>query len=105
MSHDETQKYPKRHVAPIHYLGVKGSAWAQPLTEWAAEHPELDAGHRPGSRSWHCRGQRVLRLERAGSGVHIVAGIDYKAPDLKPKPVEDLKGPITTDELRACRTR
>jgi hypothetical protein len=45
------------------------------LVEWATRHPHLDAGHRRGRRSWHCRGQQVLSIQRSVIGVVVRAGI------------------------------
>jgi hypothetical protein len=35
------------------------------LVEWATRHRHLDAGHRRGQRSWHCRGQQSCQSNGA----------------------------------------
>ncbi len=50
------------------YLGAQGDS-VQRLVDWAATHPDLDSAHRRGVRSWQSNGQRVLTIQRAGSGI------------------------------------
>ena len=58
---------------PTH-LGA-GAAGVSALVEWATSHPQLDAGHRQGDRSWLCAGLKVLSLKSGRDGVQIRAGV------------------------------
>lgn len=62
-------------LAPAHLGRATGGVWQ--LVERATTDPALDHGHRPGERSWHCAGQRVLSISRITGGVRILAGIHY----------------------------
>ncbi|KQC36853.1 hypothetical protein UK82_18955 [Frankia sp. ACN1ag] len=58
---------------PLH-LGP-ATDWLTPLLDWAGHHPDLDPGHRPNTRSWHCRGQQILGIRRLGNGLRVEAGL------------------------------
>lgn len=63
---------------PLH-LGNRKTA-VQELADWATSHPQLDAAHRRGQRSWHVAGQRVLTFASATGGeLRIIAGIQDKS--------------------------
>lgn len=70
--------------------------WVESLMRWAGEQPDLDPSHRSDVRAWQCRGQRVLRIERKGAELRIVAGIDWGAssPHQSPEPLS-IAGPLT----------
>lgn len=56
------------------YLGDAGQRITI-LVEWATSHPQLDASHVSGTRSWHCAGQKVLSVEHGHGILRIRAGI------------------------------
>lgn len=71
--------YPADDEHPALHLGDR-TTWIGPLMDWAGQHDHLDPGHRGNVRAWHCRGTRVLKIERTKPGLRITAGIAYKEP-------------------------
>jgi len=86
------------------HLGDR-TTWVEDLMRWAGAQPDLDASHRRDVRAWHCRGQRVLRIKRSGSGLEVVAGIDWAvhSPNETPAPVA-LTGPLSAEQLGDLQT-
>jgi hypothetical protein len=83
-------------TVPVHLLDR--SAWVAPLVAAVAAREDIDPAHRKGERSWHCRGQKVLRLTRTNQphpGVRVEAGIMREG--LKCEFV--LHGPISPSQL------
>lgn len=64
----------RQAATPAHFGKPRSESVAE-LIEWATAHHQLDPGHRQNGRSWHCRGQRVLSIRGAGTGVAVNAGI------------------------------
>lgn len=95
---DETQDLVRCHEDPQLHLGDR-TRWVEKLMCWAGGRPDLDAAHRRDVRAWQCRGQRVLRIRRSGSGLDVVAGIDWdeNSPHPTPAPVT-LTGPLTAEQ-------
>ena len=62
-------------LTPAHLGDATAGVWQ--LVEMATTAPLLDHAHRPGERSWHCAGQRVLSIARKAKGVTIKAGIHH----------------------------
>ncbi len=78
------------------YLGAEGDS-VRHLVDWAATHPDLDSAHRRGVRSWQSNGQRVLTIQRAGTGIQVTAGIHYTSDEQAPKPFTIPAGETMTD--------
>jgi hypothetical protein len=85
-------------TVPLH-LGDR-TDWVRRLVDAIAFREELDPAHLKGERSWHCRGQKVLRLTRAKAGVRVEAGI--MRDGLRYSVV--LQDPISDDELAQALT-
>lgn len=83
--------YPADDEHPALHLGDR-TDWVGALMDWAGRHDNLDPGHRGNVRAWHCRGTRVLKIERTRSGLRITAGIAYKDPG---QPGESVSREIT----------
>jgi len=49
---------------------------------WAGEEMDLDPSHRQDVRARQCRGQRVLAIRSKGTGLSIVAGINWGSSSL-----------------------
>ena len=78
--------------------------WVEDLMRWAGEQHDLDPSHRRDVRAWQCRGQRVLRIRRRGTGLEVVAGIDWGAGSPHPTPAPMLvTGPLTPEQDRKAR--
>lgn len=84
-----------RALTPAHLGGATNGVWQ--LVERATTDPALDHGHRPGERSWHCAGQRVLSMCRIAGGVRILAGIHYSGAK-QPLKKELADGEILSDD-------
>jgi hypothetical protein len=69
------------------------------LVEWATTHRHLDAGHRRGQRSWHCRGQQVLSIQRSVVGVVVRAGIHGTGDHAPTKVTIPIRGAMSGTEL------
>ena len=95
----QTQEVVHGLERPQLHLGEK-TIWVEELMRWAGEQPDLDASHRHGVRAWQCRGQRVLRIQHGGTGLAVVAGIDWgvTAPHETPIALQ-LSGPVTRQDL------
>ena len=74
------------------------------LVEWATIHPQLDASHVQGSRSWHCAGQKVLTLENRHHVIKIRAGIHDKARTANPDVILAAGTSLTEDQLAALKS-
>ena len=73
------------------------------LAEWATIHPQLDASHVQGSRSWHCAGQKVLTLENRHHVIMIRAGIHDKARTANPDVILKAGSVLNQQQLEALQ--
>jgi hypothetical protein len=87
--------------APAH-LGDRSDPIEQ-LVEWATRESVLDPGHRPGERSWHCMGQRVLSIKSTTDGLAVRAGIHTQAGN-PPLPIVKGEG-LTASQLAMIQDR
>lgn len=89
---------------PLH-LGDRKAA-VQELATWATEHPRLDAAHRPGQRSWHAMGKRVLTFETTpGGGLRITAGIQDKGKIHHQVVTLEKRGTLSPEEMQELQAR
>jgi hypothetical protein len=79
---------------PFH-LSAAASEWTRELTDWATEHPDLEAAHLSDARVWSCLGQRVLTI-RGKARPQITAGIDAKS---SPAIQTVATGPLSAETL------
>ncbi len=63
-----------------HVLEPHEMSWVAGLVKGANDHWALVPAHRSTYLSWHCRGRQVLRVQRAGGGVRVTAGVNYSKP-------------------------
>ncbi len=73
------------------------------LVEWAARQPHVDTGHRKGQRSWHCRGQQVLSIQRSLTGVVVRAGIHGTGDHAPTKVTIPPRGTMSRSELESIQ--
>lgn len=53
----------------------------EPIITWANDlEPFLATANRGAYMAWHCLGRQLLTLKRSGSGVELVAGVNYSKP-------------------------
>lgn len=53
----------------------------EPIITWANDLGDfLAAANRGAYMAWHCLGRQLLTLKRSGSGVELVAGVNYSKP-------------------------
>ena len=99
-----TQALVASEEDPLLHLGDR-TQWVENLMLWAGQQLDLDAAHRRDVRAWQCRGQRVLRIARTGSGLRVVAGIDWSAGSAHQRPAVQvlLDGPINADQEANAR--
>lgn len=90
---------------PMLHLAQRTS-WVESLMRWAGEQPDLDASHRPDVRAWQCRGQRVLLIRPKGTGLEIIAGINWGAASPHATPVPLLiTEPLTDVQITDLRAQ
>jgi len=65
-----------RNAMTPRHLGDR-TPMVEGLVEWATTHPDLDATHRAGERSWQFRGQRVLSIMAKSGGLRVRSGVHY----------------------------
>jgi hypothetical protein len=98
-----TQTLVASEEDPLLHLGNR-TPWVEDLMLWAGEQSDLDASHRRDVRAWQCRGQRVLRISRTGTGLSVVAGIDWgAAAPHQPAVSLALDAPMSADDETAVR--
>ncbi|HSH61271.1 MAG TPA: hypothetical protein VK988_16845 [Acidimicrobiales bacterium] len=79
------QATPVRATAP-HELGALAAA-AEDLRHWADNHWALVGAHRSSYLAWHCAGRQVLKLQRRGSELAVVAGVAYSGTPPPGEPI------------------
>ena len=53
----------------------------EPIITWANDpEPFLATANRGAYMAWHCLGRQLLTLKRSGSGIELVAGVNYSKP-------------------------